>query len=209
MIRSIKIPQHSNTVISLSGVDGVGKSTQIMLLKQYFENNGITYRIFYARVGCNRTSKSLLKRINKKPTTFNRGLYRLIYFVQLVYLFGILKEAKKNNQVLLMDRTLIDSIVDESMVLKKELKIPKILWGGWKRTREIRIFLDADMDNIERRLNNRGERFEYEYVKSQLALYMRLLDKDHFIFIDANRDKETIFKDILNILSVGGEPSFR
>lgn len=208
MIRSIKIPQHSNITISFSGVDGVGKSTQIMLLKQYFENNGITYRILYARAGCNKIGQSLLKRINKKPSILNRGLYRFINYVQVTYLFGVLKEVKKNNQVLLMDRTLIDSVVDESMVLKKELKIPKIyLGGGWKRTREIRIFLDADMDNIEKRIKNRGEKFDYEYVKAQLTLYLRLfeLNKAQFIYIDANRNEESVFKDILNILSVGDQ----
>ncbi len=39
MISSIKMSRRSNTTISFSGVDGVGKSTQIMLLKQYFEND--------------------------------------------------------------------------------------------------------------------------------------------------------------------------
>ena len=72
----------------------------------------------------------------------NRGLYRFINYVQINYLFGVLKEVKKNNQVLLMDRTLIDSVVDKSMVLKKEFKIPKII-RRWKRTREIRIYMDG------------------------------------------------------------------
>lgn len=54
MISSIKMSRHSNTTISFSGADGVGKNTQIMLLKQYFENNGITYRILYARAGYNK-----------------------------------------------------------------------------------------------------------------------------------------------------------
>lgn len=207
MIGSIKMSRHSNTTISFSGADGVGKSTQIMLLKQYFENNGITYRILYARAGYNKVCLSLLKRIKKRPTVLNRGLYGFINYVQINYLFGILKEVKKNNQVLLMDRTLIDSMVDKSMLLKKEYKIPKIIRGGWKRTREIRIYLDADIDNIEKRIKNRGEKFDYEYAKTQLVLYLRLLEenKDQFIYIDANRDEESIFKDILNILLAGGK----
>lgn len=65
MKSSIKMPQHSNTTISFSGADGVGKSTQIMLLKQYFENNGITYRILYARAGYNKICLSLLKELTK------------------------------------------------------------------------------------------------------------------------------------------------
>lgn len=206
MISITKMSQNSNITISFSGADGVGKSTQIMMLKQYFENNGITYRILYARAGHNKICLSLLRRINKRPTPLNKGLYRFINYVQITYLFGVLKEAKKNNQFLLMDRTLIDSVVDESMVLKKEIKIPKII-HGWKRTREIRIYLDADIDNIEKRLKNRGEKFDHEYVKTQLALYLRLfeLNKDQFIYIDANRDEESVFRDILNILLVGGE----
>lgn len=206
MISSIKMSRRSNTTISFSGVDGVGKSTQIMLLKQYFENNGITYRILYARAGYNKVCLSLLKRINKRPTVLNRGLYRFLNYVQINYLFGILKEIKKNNQVLLMDRTLIDSVVDKSMALKKDFKIPKIIWGC-KRTREIRIYMDADIDNIEKRIKNRGEKFDCEYAKTQLAFYLRLfeLNKDQFIYIDANRDEELIFKDILNILLSGGK----
>lgn len=147
-----------------------------------------------------------IERINKRPTVLNRGLYRFINYMQINYLFGVLKEVKKNNQVLLMDRTLIDSVVDESMVLKKEFKIPKIIRGR-KKTREIRIYLDADIDNIEKRIKNRGEKFNYEYVETQLALYLRLfeLNKDQFIYIDANRDEESVFKDVLNILLVGGK----
>lgn len=160
MISSIKMSQHSNTTISFSGVYGVGKSTQIMLLKKYFENNGITYRILYARVTSNKVCVSLLKRINKRPTFLNKSLYRFINYMQINYLFGILKEVKKNNQVLLMDRTLIDSVVDKTMVLKKDFNIPKIIWG--KRTREIRFYMDADIDNIEKRIKNKGEKVDYE-----------------------------------------------
>lgn len=206
MISSIKMSQHSNTTISFSGADGVGKSTQIMLLKQYFENNGITYRILYARVASNKVCVSLLKRINKRPTFLNKSLYRFINYMQINYLFGILKEVKKNNQVLLMDRTLIDSVVDKSMVLKKDFKIPKIIWGG-KRTREIRFYMDADIDNIEKRIKNKGEKFDYEYAKIQLDSYLRLFElyKDQFIYIDANKDEESVFMDILNILLSGGK----
>lgn len=194
----------NNVTISFSGVDGVGKSTQIMMLKQYFEENGITYRILYARTMNTKICRLLLKKITSSPTNLNMIIYKAISYIIYIYFFGILKNAKMNNQILLMDRTLIDSVVDEAMALKSELTRP-ISFLGRKRSKEIRIYMNADIENIKKRFEKRGEQFNYEYTKTQLGLYKRLieLNDDQYVQIDANRDEISIFNDVLNVLRAG------
>lgn len=62
-----------------------------------------------------------------------------------------------------MDRTLIDSIIDEAMALISELTKPMSFLGR-KRSKEIRIYMHADIEHIKKRFEKRGEQFNCEYT---------------------------------------------
>lgn len=189
-----------NIIISFSGADGVGKSTQIKLVGDYFDKKGITYRIFYARTRNAKPCQLLMERINKNPTKWNRTLYMIVNYILCVHFFGTLKSLKRNNQILLMDRTLVDSMVDQMMVLKYKRKIYGI-WMDRKKKLEIKIYFDANIETIRKRMEKRGEIFDYEQTKRQLNLYKKMLKlhADQYVCIDANRDEFSIFKDVIKI----------
>lgn len=205
-------------LITISGVDGSGKSTQIKLLKAYLESQN--KRVFYFHAiefGIAKKMADFKKKYclickikgmckmesEKKPRAITRAgwlkvqLRKIFLLIDVRRFQKLLQKLEKDGyDFILSDRYFYDSIVNiqylEGMTANlPEIEIPKP---------EIAFFMDIRPRQIMERESKPEQGLDYLRVKT--ALFRNSLEKWNMQTINADRDKEDVFEDILSKLSV-------
>ena len=117
-----------NRLITFSGADCCGKSTQIQLLKEYFDNNNIKYYSVWSRGGCTpgiEFLKSLVRRgkkmsdeekiadsvrIHKNPR--KSRLLLMLSIIDICLYYGIYIRLKLIKSNVICDRYMWDALID-------------------------------------------------------------------------------------------------
>lgn len=204
-------------LITISGVDGSGKSTQIKMLKEYLESQG--KRVFYFHAIESGIAKKLtdLKKkycllckiegmceteLGKKAQAVTRASWlkvqlRKIFLFIDVRRFQKLLHTLENDHYdfVLSDRYFYDSIVNirylEGMTADlPEIDIPKP---------DIAFFMDIRPRQVMERENKPEQGLDYLRVKT--ALFRNSLEKWNLQTINADRDKEDVFEEIKSKIS--------
>lgn len=205
--------------ITLSGVDGSGKSTQLDLLKEHLLQEGHTVSYFHA------VDFSLANRISrclKGQKTFEPGQekavtrasclsillrekFLLIDILRFRFLLSRLK--KENCDYLISDRFFYDSIINieylrsvnnqqETINRKQGFLLSVICY--LLPVPDLAFYFDIAPEIIMSR--DRAPEQGIDYLRAKQALFKEKLPDWHMITLDAHRDKSIIFQDILSQL---------
>ena len=203
-------------IISISGLDGSGKSTQIQLLQKYLENSDKKVFYFHAvqfsvasilnrtdainRVSTTDTRRDALRCVSTRDIT--KASWSKIYLRKIalfidIFRFKLLVKKLKNNgyDYILTDRYFYDMIINIAYLSKKDYKpffFTKIIVPNHK------FYLSVNPKDIINRDNPPAQGLKYLKDKKEL------FDKYKFDFdlkeIDGNRDKQIIFKELKSII---------
>ncbi len=206
-------------LISLSGIDCAGKSTQIEILKDYYLARGYNVLVKWSRVGYtpvlewskNRIRSKKEKEESSKPREIGldekaRGGKLLMYLsiIDMAFYYGIhfrwLSRGKKT--LLICDRYFLDSYID--LLLKyRGIEFYKTL--AWKFARWIyrkpdcSLVLTITPEESMRRSSLKFEPFPEtkERREKRLELYYKLIDEKKWQYvIDCMRPIEVIAKEL-------------
>lgn len=193
-------------LISLSGVDGSGKSTQGKLLKDYLQKKKkkvlliqvFGYFLLAPLIGFLR----ILGKKERGPIKKNRGLFLKFWFILayfdfwITYFFKIYPKLYKYD-VVIADRFFPDLAVSLAycgfMPETLLFVFARLLPRGEKM---VLFLLPAGISW------RRSEEFDLSYHKKQAGLYKRLGKGEMFIKVDASKRKKEIFKKISKIAKI-------
>lgn len=200
--------------ITFEGCEGVGKSRQLRMLREYFDKNGIKY--FLTREpGGSSVSEQIRKIIlDGKNTAMTDECEALLYAASRVQLLDeVIKPRLNNGELILCDR-----YVDSSLVYQGKARglgyafIEKINDYALKNFMpDYTVFLNLPPEQAFNRKGgvDKTDRLELSGMDFHNKVYEGYLElaekyKDRFIVIDASGEKEQTHERIKNALKERG-----
>ncbi|QQS20518.1 MAG: hypothetical protein IPL87_03010 [Candidatus Moraniibacteriota bacterium] len=201
-------------LITFSGLDGSGKSTQLALLRNTLEKSGKRVALFHAVEFsiANRISRLINNEKSFTPgkmpgsthaSSFSILLRKIFLAIDALRFRLLFNTLRKQYDILLSDRYLIDTALQieylrgDSPPGKKQDSLRRLI-----RKPDIAFFLRINPEEILER--SRVPEQGIEYLKKKFALFEEKKESWHLVEIDASKSEESIFQDILLILKSRG-----
>jgi thymidylate kinase len=186
-------------IISISGLDGSGKSTQTALLKSYLENQG--KKVFYFHA----IQFGMAQKLSRGPsstqsitkaTWFQIIARRIFLFLDLMRFKRLLKKlTQENYDFLVSDRYFYDSIINIYYLAKNKHKIP---CENFIPKTTLSVYLKVFPESIMQRERKPDQGIDY--LQDKKILYDDMAPVWDLKIINGNKPPEEIFEEIRKLI---------
>ena len=178
--------------IVLEGIDGAGKSTQIKMLKEWLESNGLRVETIVepTDLEVGKLIRKFLTRSDATSDTMQKTL-GLLFAADRLILMDKIEQLEKDNIVVISDRSFYSSLSyqdpqDWIKEINKFAKIPDLV-----------LLLDLDVKKSVQRCDGTDEFENEEFLIGVKQNYLDLAESnDNFKIIDANNGPNKVSSDI-------------
>ena len=178
--------------IVLEGIDGAGKSTQIKLLKEWLEDNGLSVETIVEPTDSD-VGKLIRKILTRSDATSDnvQKTLGLLFAADRLLLMNKIEKLESENVVVISDRSFYSSLSYQSpqdwiKELNKFAKIPDMV-----------LLLDLDVKKSVERTEGIDEFENEEFLTGVKENYLLLSkENDNFKIIDANNGPNKVSSDI-------------
>jgi len=213
-------------MIAFSGLDGAGKSTQIELVKKYWEASGNKVFVFWSRggytPGMERLKSLLRKKSNslipkdagiskQREQSFTNPVIRRIWLtlaiLDLIFYYAIYIRAKESyGTKIICDRYIHDTLIDFKLNFPQE-NVER--WGLWmfmtyvsaKPKKHFVITIHVEESQRRSKLKNEPFPDTEETLKKRLKDYLQFAENNTYtIHIDGSKGIDEIHKYILEYI---------
>jgi dTMP kinase len=182
--------------ICLEGIDGSGKSTQIILLEKWLEEYGCEVkRIFEptdSSVG--KLIREMLKDPGATGENFQKTL-ALLFAADRMILMDEIENAEESGKVVISDRSFYSSIVYQNE--------PKWLYeiNRYVKKPDVVILLDLDVETALTRCDGKDSFESKLFLENIREKYLQLAEENDFFVINANNGVNKVHEDIKRVIS--------
>lgn len=178
--------------IVLEGIDGAGKSTQIKLLKEWLEDNGLNVATIVepTDMEVGKLIRQLLTRGDAESDSMQKTL-GLLFAADRLMLMGRIEKLEREGTVVISDRSFYSSLAYQNpqewiKELNKYAKIPDLV-----------LLLDLDVKKSVERCDGTDEFENEEFLTGVKQNYLDLAKSyDNIRIIDANNGPKKVSSDI-------------
>lgn len=182
--------------ICLEGIDGSGKSTQIVLLEKWLNDCGHdVLRIFEptdSSIG--KLIREMLRNPEAEEEDFQKTL-ALLFAADRMVLMDTIKVSEESNNIVISDRCFYSSIVYQNDA-EWLYEINKFI-----RKPDIVILLDLDVDNALERCEGNDSFENRAFLEKIRKKYLKLAEENDFFVINANNGINKVHEDIKRVIS--------
>ena len=174
--------------IVFEGIDGAGKSTQIQLLKEWLEDNGLEVETMVeptdSEVG------KLIRKILQRPDATTDSVQKTLGLLFAADRMLIMDKLSDDKKVIISDRSFISSLAyqepaDWISVLNKYAKKPDLL-----------LLLDLDVKTSVSRTSGEDTFENEEFLTNVKSNYLRLVKDFNHEIINANNGINKVSSDV-------------
>ncbi len=182
--------------ICLEGIDGSGKSTQILLLQKWLQEYGLEVkRVFEPTdLSVGKLIREMLQNREATKENFQRIL-ALLFAADRMMLMEEIERAEDENKVVISDRSFYSSIAYQNepewlYELNKHVKSPDAV-----------IILDVDIETALLRCDRKDSFENKKFLEKVGEKYLQLAQKNDFYVINANSGVNKVHEEIKKVLS--------
>ena len=183
--------------IVLEGIDGAGKSTQIKLLKEWLENNGLKVETIVepTDLEVGKLIRNLLTRSDAESDSMQKTL-GLLFAADRLMLMDKIERLENENTVVISDRSFYSSLAYQNpQEWIREL-------NKYAKTPDLVLLLDLDVKKSVERCDGTDEFENEEFLTGVKQNYLDLAkSNDNFKIIDANNGPNKVSSDIKKALA--------
>ncbi len=189
-------------LITFEGIDGCGKSTQILMLKEYFEKQGIKCSVFREPGGTKIGEEIRKILLDNADSEMDPKTEFLLFAASRAQLVSQEIKPRIRDEFVILDRYVDSSVAYQGFARGLGKKIVTFIneFATDLIYPDLTFYIEIDEKIFEERKKEKKDRIEsegIEFIKKVIEGYNQISNSSRFVKIDGRMEQDQLFRVII------------